>query len=129
MTLNSQVGAQGRASRSSAGRVRRAAELLRRRWPSILAWTIHVIAWGFAAMFLGLLLGSAVVYLPLTGAIGIVAVIGLVLLWAMPDLAAVPDGFVCWWSVFLFPSTTVYKLLAYLGYRLAESRRLYCSCR
>ncbi len=49
------------------------------------------VVWSVVAVALGLIVGFAAVILPPTGAFGIVAVAGLVLLWAMPDLRTVPD--------------------------------------
>ena len=46
--------------------------------------------WGAIASFLGFIVGFAAVILPPTGTFGIVATVGLVLLWVMPDLPKPP---------------------------------------
>ena len=48
-------------------------------------------AWTLVAMLLGLVIGIASIILPPSGVFGIVAVAGLFLLWAMPDLTTMPD--------------------------------------
>ena len=53
-----------------------------------------VAAWSATAILLGAIVGLAAVVLPPTGAFGVVGAVGLVLLWTMPDLAAVPDRIV-----------------------------------
>jgi hypothetical protein len=53
--------------------------------------SIPFAIWGVVAVMLGLIIGFAAVVLPPTGAFGIVAIAGLVLLWSLPDLPAVPD--------------------------------------
>ena len=53
-----------------------------------------ILGWAALAIFLGSVVGLAAVLLPPMGALGIVAAVGLVLLWVMPDLAAVPDRIV-----------------------------------
>ena len=68
------------------------------RTPSRAASTLRAplpyFAWGFVAVTAGLVIGFAAVVLPPTGAFGLVAVAGLVLLWVMPELRAVPDRIV-----------------------------------
>jgi O-antigen ligase len=91
MTWNGLVEASGERISRGADWGRRAGYFLRRQWPSFIAWALPILAWGATTILLGLLVGVGVVYLPPTGAIGIVAVVALVLLWAMPDLATVPD--------------------------------------
>jgi O-antigen ligase len=51
-----------------------------------------IVVWAAASVILGLVVGFAAVVLPPTGAIGIVAVVGVVLLWVMPDLPLVSDS-------------------------------------
>src|SRR5271156_5140769 len=57
---------------------------------SLVQGALPVMGWTAAAIFLGALVGFAAVVLPPTGAFGVPAAIGLLLLWAMPDLASVP---------------------------------------
>lgn len=47
--------------------------------------------WSVAVILIGLLTGAMAVILPPLASIGVVALIGVVLLWAMPDLHIVPD--------------------------------------
>lgn len=47
--------------------------------------------WSIAIIFIGMLTGAMAVMLPPMASIGVVAIIGVVLLWAMPDLHIVPD--------------------------------------
>ena len=91
MTWNGLVEASGERISRGADWARRAGYFLRRQWPSFVVWALPVLAWGATTSLLGILVGVGVVYLPPTGAIGIVAAVALVLLWAMPDLATVPD--------------------------------------
>ena len=62
--------------------------------PRIARSAAVIVAWSATAILLGAIVGLAAVILPPTGTFGIVAVTALVLLWAMPDLAAVPDQIV-----------------------------------
>src|SRR5574337_1845633 len=67
------------AARGNAARLR----------PSLT--TMLVLAgWAFASVVLGLIVGLAAVILPPTGAFAIVALVGLVLLWVMPDFRIDP---------------------------------------
>ena len=52
--------------------------------------TLPFLVWTVIASFLGLIVGFAAVILPPTGTFGIVAAVGLVLLWVMPDLEKPP---------------------------------------
>ena len=69
-----------------SGRARRAIRAL----PRVLRFLTPIVAWAATSIVLGVVVGFAAIILPPTGAFGIVAVAGLVLLWALPDLAAVP---------------------------------------
>ena len=60
----------------------RGAHVVRRLFFAALPFFI----WAAIASFLGFIVGFAAVILPPTGTFGIVAVVGLVLLWVMPDL-------------------------------------------
>ena len=64
------------------------------RVPGILQRALMVTAWAALAIFLGTFVGFAAVLLPPMGAFAIVAVVAVVLLWVMPDLAYVPDRIV-----------------------------------
>jgi len=57
-----------------------------RRLPAVT----RTVAWAAVAVSLGVVIGLAAIVLPPTGAFGIVAVAGLALVWALPDLPAVP---------------------------------------
>jgi hypothetical protein len=62
--------------------------------PSGLRYIAPIVAWTVASISLGAVLGLSAVILPPTGAFGIVAVAGLVLLWVMPDLPLVSPGLI-----------------------------------
>lgn len=47
--------------------------------------------WSIAIILLGMLIGAMTVIFPPMASIGVVAVVGVVLLWAMPDLHIVPE--------------------------------------
>ncbi len=64
------------------------------RAPEFIWRALMILGWAALAIFLGSVVGLAAVLLPPMGALGIVAAVGLVLLWVMPDLAAVPDRIV-----------------------------------
>jgi O-antigen ligase len=66
--------------------------LAARAAPSLIRHVAPIVAWAAASIFLGLVVGFAAVVLPPTGAFGIVAVVGVVLLWATPDLPLVSLG-------------------------------------
>ncbi len=51
----------------------------------------YVVRWTSAIVFLGLVVGVMVVIFPPLASIGVVAVIGMVLLWALPELRVVPE--------------------------------------
>jgi O-antigen ligase len=58
----------------------------------IRSWRIlHLMTWSLAILFAGLFTGAAAVIAPPMMSIGIVALAGLALLWAMPELHAVPE--------------------------------------
>lgn len=71
---------------SAVGEMRMAS----RRAPAILRAAAVVAAWSALAILYGAIVGMAAVVLPPTGAFGLVAVSGLVLLLVMPDLPTVP---------------------------------------
>ena len=48
--------------------------------------------WGLAILFIGFITGVATVIAPPMASVGIVALTGLALLWALPELHAVPDN-------------------------------------
>src|SRR3954467_1376666 len=50
-----------------------------------------VALWGLAILFVGLITGVATVIAPPMASVGIVALTGLALLWALPELHAIPD--------------------------------------
>jgi O-antigen ligase len=66
--------------------------LAARAAPSVIRHVAPIVAWAAASIFLGMVIGFAAVILPPTGAFGIVAVVGVLLLWAMPDLPLVSVG-------------------------------------
>jgi hypothetical protein len=53
-----------------------------------------VLVWSIVAIALGLVVGMASILLPPTGAFGLVAIAGLVLLWVLPELPEVPEKLV-----------------------------------
>ena len=57
---------------------------------SLIAGLLLIAAWAAASIILGFIVGFAAVILPPTGAFGIVAIVGLVLLWVMPDFPIAP---------------------------------------
>ena len=58
--------------------------------PRWLRDALPFVAWAVVAVVYGGVVGFASIILPPTGALGLVAVAGLVLLWVTPDLARVP---------------------------------------
>jgi O-antigen ligase len=66
--------------------------LAARAAPGLIRHVAPVVGWAAASIFLGLVVGFAAVVLPPTGAFGFVAVVGVVLLWVMPDLPLVSLG-------------------------------------
>ncbi|HTR12511.1 MAG TPA: O-antigen ligase family protein [Roseiarcus sp.] len=58
--------------------------------PPLMANILLFGAWAFGSIILGVIVGFAAVILPPTGAFGIVAVVGLFLLWATPDFPITP---------------------------------------
>jgi O-antigen ligase len=69
-------------------------KLATRAAPDVVRYLVPIVAWAAASIVLGLLVGLAAVALPPLGAFGIVAIVGLVLLWVMPDLPLVWPGLV-----------------------------------
>ncbi len=69
-------------------------KLVARAAPDVVRYLVPIVAWASASIVLGLLVGLAAVALPPLGAFGIVAIVGLVLLWVMPDLPLVWPGLV-----------------------------------
>ena len=61
-------------------------KLVARALPSVLRHLAPIAAWAAASIALGFVVGLAAVALPPLGSFAIVAVVGLVLLWVMPDL-------------------------------------------
>lgn len=62
-----------------------------------------IVALAVTAVILGFIIGLAAIVLPPTGAFGIVGLVGLVLLWVMPDLAVLPEKTLrVTFAVFLF---------------------------
>ena len=59
--------------------------LAARATPSVVRRLAPIVAWAAVAIGLGVLVGFAAVVLPPMGAFGIVAVVAVVLLWAMPE--------------------------------------------
>lgn len=58
----------------------------------IRAWRIlHFTKWTIAVLLIGMLTGAMAVVLPPLASIGVVAMLGVLLLWAMPDLHFVPE--------------------------------------
>jgi O-antigen ligase len=55
---------------------------------------VPIVAWGVASIVLGLIVGLAAVILPPLGSFAIVAAVGLVLLWVMPELPLVWPGII-----------------------------------
>lgn len=78
---------------------------------AIISWSL---TWGLAIVILGLLVGAAAVVLPPLAAIGIVAVVALVLLWAMPDLRTVPDRSLR--KMFFITVGVIYTVPAYYAF-------------
>ncbi len=63
--------------------------LAARAAPGLLRQLAPSLAWAAAAVVLGTIVGFAAVILPPLGAIGIVAAVGVVLLWVMPEVPLV----------------------------------------
>ncbi len=59
--------------------------LAARATPGILRHLAPIVAWAAATMGLGAIVGFAAVVLPPLGAFGIVALVGVALLWVMPE--------------------------------------------
>ena len=56
--------------------------------------SLPFVAWSFVAVTLGLLVGLMAVILPPVAVFAVIGGVGLVLLWALPDLRVVPDRLV-----------------------------------
>jgi len=69
-------------------------KLAARAAPGVVRYLAPIAAWAAASIALGLVVGFAAVALPPLGAFGIVAAVGLVLLWVMPDLPLVWPGLI-----------------------------------
>jgi hypothetical protein len=67
-------------------------KLAARAVPRVIRHLAPFAAWIVVSVALGMVVGIAAVILPPTGAFGIVAVVGVVLLWVMPDLPLVSVG-------------------------------------
>jgi O-antigen ligase len=65
--------------------------LAARAAPGVIRHVAPIVLWAAASVVLGVVVGFAAVVLPPTGAFGIVAVVGVVLLWVVPDLPLVSD--------------------------------------
>src|SRR5271154_1853458 len=63
--------------------------LAARAAPDVLRHLAPIVAWAAAAIGLGAIVGFAAVVLPPLGAFGIVAMVAVMLLWAMPEAALV----------------------------------------
>jgi hypothetical protein len=68
--------------------------LAARAAPRILRGLVPIVAWAVVSIALGLIVGLAAVFLPPLGAFGIVAIVGVVLIWVMPDLPVVSPGLI-----------------------------------
>lgn len=51
----------------------------------------HAVRWSTGILFVGLLTGATAVILPPLAALGLVALVGVVLLWALPELRFIPE--------------------------------------
>ena len=69
-------------------------KLVARAAPDVVRHLAPIVAWAAASIFMGLVVGFAAVALPPLGAFGIVAIVGLVLLWVMPDLPLAWPGLI-----------------------------------
>jgi hypothetical protein len=63
--------------------------IVARATPGVLRHLAPIVAWAAAAISLGAIVGFAAVVLPPMGAFGIVALVGVVLLWVMPEVPLV----------------------------------------
>jgi O-antigen ligase len=68
--------------------------LAARAAPGVFRQFAPMIAWAVAAVFLGTIVGFAAVVLPPLGAFGIVAAVGVVLLWVTPEVPLVYPAFI-----------------------------------
>lgn len=77
-----------------------------------------MIAWAATAVILGVIVGLAAVILPPMGAMGIVAVLAAIMLWAIPDLPVFPLRLV--WKMYLFTLVVVIGLPVYYTVDIAN---------
>lgn len=68
-------------------------EMIRANLLGMIPWRriVTFAGWSAAIMFVGLLTGVMAVMLPPMASIGVVAIAGVVLLWALPEMRIVPD--------------------------------------
>ena len=94
---------------------RRALSIATRAIPSAILWLAPIVGWATAAVFLGAAVGLSAVILPPTGAFAVPAIAALLLLWALPELPAVPVRTVR----ALFPIVLVVDLCVPVYYAIA----------
>jgi O-Antigen ligase len=58
---------------------------------SLAERTLYVTRWGFSVVFVGLVTGAIAVIVPPMALAGVVALTGVLLLWALPELRVVPE--------------------------------------
>ena len=95
--------------------------------PNVLRYLFPIVAWAIATIALGAVLGFAAVILPPMGAFGIVAVVGLVLLWVMPDLPLVSPGLIRKAFFFMLIADLIipfYYMVQFPGLPWISARRL-----
>jgi hypothetical protein len=68
--------------------------LAARAAPGVLRTLAQIVAWAVAAIGLGAIVGFAAVVLPPLGAFGIVAMVGELLLWVLPEAPLVYPGLI-----------------------------------
>jgi hypothetical protein len=96
-------------------RARRSLSIATRAIPSAILWLAPIVGWAAAALLLGAAVGLSAVILPPAGAFAIPAIAALVLLWALPQLPAVPVRTVR----ALFPVVLVVDLCVPVYYAIA----------
>lgn len=92
---------------------------------AVLSWSM---TWGIAIVLIGLLVGAAAVILPPLASIGMVSLVALVLLWAMPDIAVVSDRLlrkVFFATVAVSYLVPVYYAFDFPGFPWISLRRLF----
>jgi len=62
--------------------------------PAVIRSLAPIAAWAAASIILGIVVGLAAVVLPPMGAFGIIAMLGLILLWVMPEVPLVFPGLI-----------------------------------